>query len=170
MKLDLVIIPVTPREIVVSDFSWLPEADGVVVSEPKAMITVMKDGDMKVVVNGNLQFAAELSCDRCGERFSSNVDVTFTYFFRHGVDARFQEDEVELTEEDIDTVYLEEPSIDIHEILQEQFYLGIPESRICRQNCQGLCHRCGAPLSENGCKCEKDLSDSPFAILAKLKK
>ncbi len=170
MKLDLVAIPVTPRKIVVSDFSWLPKADDILISQAKAVLTVVKDGDMKVVVNGNLQFVAEFSCDRCGERFSSDVDVEFTYFFKHGVDARFQEEEVELNEEDIDTVYLEEPSIDIHDILLDQYFLGIPESRLCRQDCQGLCHRCGERQSEEGCKCEPDMSDSPFAILAKLKK
>lgn len=170
MKLDLVVIPVTPREIVVSDFSWLPDGEGAGISDPKALLSVVKEGDDKFVVKGRLQFFAELPCDRCGEQFGTTVDSEFTYFFKHGVDAHFQEEEVELSEKDIDTVYLEESFIDLHDILLEQYYLNIPESRLCRDDCQGLCHRCGEPQSEKGCSCEPDFSNSPFAALAKLKK
>jgi uncharacterized protein len=40
---------------------------------------------------------------------------------------------------------------------------------ICRSDCRGLCPHCGSNLNNEECRCEKIVSDSRLAPLARLK-
>jgi uncharacterized protein len=78
--------------------------------------------------------------------------------------------EIELKEEDIDTVSLVEPVVDILDILRQQLYLSLPVRNICADGCQGLCPVCGINLNQECCTCSETRRQSPFAVLEKLKK
>ena len=153
MKLEFNTISTEPREYTVEDFSWLPDEEGVKVSTPFTHLTIFRKDDVKVIINGKLGFEAGLHCDRCGGSFKREIESEFTYLVKNEEDISFLENEKELTEEEIDTVYLQQSTIDIYDMLREQFYLSIPESRLCRENCKGLCHNCGAILDSGACNC-----------------
>ena len=69
----------------------------------------------------------------------------------------------------MDVMFLDEPLIDIFYVLQQQVYLALPDKKICKPECQGLCPKCGANLNEERCKCSTTPESSPFAVLKKLK-
>jgi uncharacterized protein len=71
---------------------------------------------------------------------------------------------------DLDTVILEEPVIDLDDIIRQQLLLALPMKKLCSEQCKGMCLRCGANLNQNACGCDGEPQDSPFAILAQLKK
>lgn len=56
------------------------------------------------------------------------------------------------------------------ELLEEEF----PFRILCREDCAGLCPRCGKDLNEGSCQCESDEIDPRLAplkdILEKMKK
>lgn len=170
MKYDINTISATPRKYDIDDFSWLPDDEPVRVLSSSAQITLFRKSELAVQVDGKLTIETELACDRCGELFQRNIENQFTYVVKNEVDTSLQEQEHELLDEEINTVYLQESTIDISEMLREQFYLTIPESRMCKQDCMGLCLSCGAPLTSESCSCQPDMSGSPFAVLQKLKK
>lgn len=77
-------------------------------------------------------------------------------------------DEIELVEEDLGVVTLSEPLLDTRPIVIEQLHLGIPMKPLCREDCKGLCSRCGADLNEGPCSCAP-LGDARLAKLAALR-
>ncbi len=51
----------------------------------------------------------------------------------------------------------------------EVIALVLPVKPLCREDCPGLCPRCGADLSQGPCGCGDARPDSPFAALAPLR-
>ena len=134
-----------------------------------AEIDGIATADDTVILKGDMLVSVEFLCDRCGIPFECSLSVDFHYHFKTGEDVSRQLREMECGEDDFETVYLDEPVIDIGEVLREQILLAVPVRKICGDGCKGLCPGCGAVLAHEACRCPLGRSDSPFAILKKLK-
>jgi DUF177 domain-containing protein len=62
------------------------------------------------------------------------------------------------------------PEIDLGAFLLELVALAVPVQPLCREDCRGLCPRCGADLNSERCTCEAERSASPFAVLRTLRR
>lgn len=60
--------------------------------------------------------------------------------------------------------------IDLGPLWLEIAALAIPVKPICRENCRGLCPRCGVDRNQTECSCKERETSSPFAALIKLKR
>lgn len=58
--------------------------------------------------------------------------------------------------------------VDLGEVIREYALIDMPMRPLCREDCQGLCPRCGADLNEGPCDCQDDEGDDRFAVLKKL--
>lgn len=170
MKLEFGSISTSPKEFFTQERSWLPEEEGFLVKNQHARITVTRTSEKSVLLNGDMSFEIEFLCDRCGEPYTAEIGSEFTYIVKDEEDETLQSHEKECTEEDIITLYLQEPILNLNDILREQFFLSIPDSRVCKKSCKGLCRLCGTPMTKSECNCGSVSADSPFAVLAKLKK
>ena len=61
------------------------------------------------------------------------------------------------------------PEIELGAYLREVVALSVPVKPLCREDCRGLCPRCGADRNRESCGCEDTRPDSPFAALAALR-
>jgi uncharacterized protein len=154
----------------VKDTGWLPVEEFVLQKLQHAEIDLLKKDTETVLLQGELSAVVEFLCDRCGEPFNYTLSSSFNYLFKTGEDTSLHLHEMECSEEDFNTVYLNEPAIDVSEVLREQVLLAVPERRICNENCKGLCPGCGAVLRYEACRCESNNVESPFAVLKNLKK
>lgn len=142
---------------------------GIVVKvKPVADVTLVLVNENTVKLNGTIRAVMDLSCARCGQPVAFELYADYYYIFRLGEDSSLIQKDVECSDEDYCVVYLDEPTIDIEEVLQEQLTLSIPDKLLCSEDCKGLCHKCGALLAADSCSCVEKNSDSPFAILKKL--
>ena len=64
-------------------------------------------------------------------------------------------------------VYFEGDEIDLDEILSTCFVLDMETKFLCREDCKGLCDRCGSNLNLGPCGCRKQI-DPRFAVLEQL--
>lgn len=85
-----------------------------------------------------------------------------------GPQGDFEPGEIELDAEDLGVLRLTEPSLDTLPIVLEQLQIEIPMRILCKEDCAGLCERCGTDLNEGPCECEK-APDPRWGALAKLK-
>ena len=77
--------------------------------------------------------------------------------------------EVELNSGDMGVVYFQGEKIDLKYTIQEQVVMGFPIRALCKQDCKGLCPKCGADLNEDLCDCDRSSSPGKFAVLKNLK-
>ena len=118
---------------------------------------------------GHVQTMLELSCSRCLEPFRLPVDAAF--------DLRYQprtentgEGEREIEEDDLSTAFYENESIDLGQLMREQFYLATPMKPLCGEGCLGLCAVCGTNLNRATCTCRREWDDPRLAVLKTLNK
>jgi uncharacterized protein len=129
---------------------------------------------VNVTLQGQVHFNIKPVCDRCGKRFEREMNLSFhryltPYFGNPDEKREAGEEEVELSEEDLNFSFYHQDEIDLSEILAEEVFLSLPMGFLCRPDCKGLCPRCGADLNWGACGCEKIKEDSPFKVLKSLK-
>ena len=59
--------------------------------------------------------------------------------------------------------------IDLAPLAREALLLELPLAPLCRDDCQGLCPRCGADLNAGACTCPSDSGDPRWAVLDALR-
>jgi DUF177 domain-containing protein len=132
-----------------------------------AKILVKQQGEGDYTLSGELQAIVEVGCDRCGRSILLRIDRDFRYDIRIGKELE-SDAEHQCSEEECETLHLDEAAIDSKVIVAEQLSLAIPVQRLCDDSCRGLCKECGIDLNEKKCKCGEMNSNSPFAILKTL--
>lgn len=60
-------------------------------------------------------------------------------------------------------------TLDITDIIREAVLADLPPKVLCREDCRGLCPRCGKNFNDGHCDCQIEEIDPRLAILAKLK-
>ena len=108
-------------------------------------------------LTGHAVARVDSRCDRCLKPITVDMDVA--------VDALLAE-EIE-DEENDEIILLEDRSLELDEVFTTECILAWDGKHLCREDCKGLCPKCGKDLNAGPCGCEKEL-DPRFAVLAKL--
>lgn len=106
----------------------------------------------------------ELQCGRCLDSFEVPVDANFELRYIPAVH-NTGEGEREIAEDDLTTAFYREGSLDVIEMLREQFQLALPMKPLCAEACRGLCPECGANLNRTDCGCSPKWEDPRLAPL-----
>jgi uncharacterized protein len=56
----------------------------------------------------------------------------------------------------------------LEDVLREQVLLSLPARTLCREDCKGLCPRCGHNLNTDPCECDPAPADPRWAALSDL--
>lgn len=76
-----------------------------------------------------------------------------------------------LYDEDVVTVIRKDQDfIDISNDVREYAMLAIPMKNLCKEDCKGLCPRCGKDLNTEQCSCETEKVDPRWLALKELLK
>ncbi len=100
-----------------------------------------------VTVKGKINFILEICCDRC----AAEVKLPFEVDMDHGLVSSLND------EENDDYILVEDMKLDIAELTSEDIYLALPGKILCKEDCKGVCSKCGADLNEGACDCKKDI-------------
>lgn len=103
-----------------------------------------------VAVRGRIRSAARLECVRCLRTFDLPIvaDVTVVAD-RAGGRGRLEAD----LEADDYMKFHDGRQLDLREEARDGLLLELPITPHCRQDCRGLCPRCGADLNDGPCGC-----------------
>ena len=122
-----------------------PRAEGIVFSEA---------GILRA--EGTITAEMLCICDRCGQEFVSVKETD--------VDAVIVQEE---SEEYPEFFALQGTVLDLQELLSTCLILDMETKFLCREDCKGLCARCGRNLNLGPCGCGKEI-DPRFQVLGQL--
>ena len=165
-------IPAEGLWLEILDESWFPDHEIARKGPVKVAIHVKKQGSKRVLLEGTLKTIILLDCDRCLESFEFPLESSFKVDLELVDKSMVTEHPIAehaCSSNEMDVMFLEEPVIDVFYVLQQQVFLVVPEKKLCKPNCQGLCPKCGAKLSSEQCRCATTPDSSPFGILGTLK-
>jgi uncharacterized protein len=111
---------------------------------------VERSGD-RVSVRGTVQSRAHFECVRCLREVDLSLDVPIVvYAERTGSTSR---EEQEQLERDDFMLFHDGRRLDLRDVVREALLLELPISPRCREDCPGLCPKCGAELATGPCGC-----------------
>ena len=141
------------------DLSDLQYGESYPVSEPVLAEGVVRNTAGVLVMTGSLHTTIHGVCDRCASDFDRFVEFPLDVVLVTELSNEENEDEWVFP--------LEGDSADLEDIVRTVFVLNLDSKLLCKDDCKGLCCRCGRNLNDGPCNCQKEL-DPRFAALKQL--
>lgn len=141
------------------DLSDLQYGETYPVSEPVQASGVVRNTAGVLVMTGALHTTIHGVCDRCAQDFEKDVDIPIDVVLVTELSNEENEDEWVFP--------LVGDNADLEEIVRTVFVLNMDSKLLCREDCKGLCCRCGKNLNDGPCNCPKEI-DPRFAALKQL--
>ena len=136
---------------------------------PVAVDFTLSPSGKELRAEGAVKTAVRCRCSRCTREFtrpiSESFDLSYSPLPKWGDVAA----EVELRYEDMDVEYYDGVRFDVNTLALERIELAMPMQYVCREDCKGLCYKCGADLNEETCLCKEE-PDARLSGLLELKK
>ena len=140
-------------------------------------VSAYRVGD-DLIVDGQVVGRVPLQCARCLARYGHELREVFRLVLEpagervpadpEGADglARYGM----CVAEELETGWYRGSEIDLSGFVHELICLALPVKPLCREECAGLCPRCGADRNAGPCGCPEPAGDdSPFAVLKALR-
>ena len=108
-----------------------------------------------ILATGSLSGQMSFRCARCLKDFEGDFDVRVRELFTHA------------PHEDGDDYPITEGVIDLEPCVRDALVLSMPFSPLCRDDCLGLCSRCGGDRNIGECACGPEV-DARWAALSSL--
>ena len=160
MRLDMSSIIDRPGESI--DFSVSVDLSDLVygtsnpVSEPVLAIGSVRNTAGVLVMKGEISTCIHGICDRCATDFDRQMELPIDVVLVTELANEENEDEWVFP--------LEANTADMEEIVRTVFVLNMDSKLLCKEDCAGLCCKCGSNLNNGPCGCQKEL-DPRFAAL-----
>jgi len=120
------------------------------------------------VVEGNISAKLKVSCGRCLEPIHNDLGFSFENAYIGSEDFT-EERETDLSVENLEVSIIDSDKIDLNEVAGEQISIELNRPIVCKEDCEGLCQKCGANLNKKDCKCDEDSGDSRWSALSDIK-
>lgn len=143
-SLDRVVIEAPAAEVGLPEAEWRGTVRG--------QLRIEKSGD-RVTVRGDVSSVAQLECVRCLRSFDFEVAAPFTVFADRRGNASSAEEEA--LERDDYMLFHDGRRLDLRASVRETLLLELPITPRCREECPGLCPKCGADLNLGPCGCAR---------------
>jgi uncharacterized protein len=118
----------------------------------------------QIVLKTELKLNVLFECDRCTSNFIATLISDYKIVYLLGNDADENDDSVDVVylPTDVSEIYLDD---DIHDYA----LLAIPMKKLCKEDCKGLCLKCGNNLNDGNCSCSNNDVDPRWLPLKELK-
>jgi uncharacterized protein len=135
--------------------------------EPPQVTGEVRQEMRAVEVRGKVNARVEVECDRCLQPI--DLPVASKFKLEYVTADNFQSlDEAELAVEDLDQTVFDGESIDVDSLVAEELLLVVPDHRLCKPDCRGICPACGADRNSTECGCDTKEVDPRWAGLKSL--
>jgi uncharacterized protein len=104
-------------------------------------------GSGRFYFSGHMSGHIDTQCRRCLAPASLDVDEDVHFLFA-------EEGVPEADEPDVYPIAARANVLDLRPAIREHWVLAAPAFVLCREDCKGLCPRCGADLNAGPCSCE----------------
>lgn len=130
-----------------------------------------------IYLEGSAEIDFEFGCSRCLARYRHAFREPFRIVLE-SVENRVPADPESAAAlarygmclgDELEAGFYRGSEIDLSGYLREVVTLGLPAQPLCREDCRGLCPRCGADRNRDECSCEQVSPGSPFAVLGALR-
>ena len=126
---------------------------------PVSLVLTNK-GKRNLLIQGRMDLTILIPCGRCLEE----VPVEFELDFEKKIDMNITEEE---RREALDEcAYIHGYDLDVDELVYSEILVNWPLRVLCKEDCKGICSRCGANLNQGSCDCDTADLDPRMAVIS----
>lgn len=113
----------------------------------------------QLLVNGETDVTIAIPCDRCLEEVSVEIHLV--------IDRKYslEEPAVQVDADAEDTDYMTGSDLDIDKLIYDEILVNWPMKVLCREDCEGICRKCGTNLNYKTCSCDRTEPDPRMAAI-----
>lgn len=120
------------------------------------ILTVENTGADEARVEGNVRFTFATQCDRCLTDVPTMLDIKFERIVT-SPDAE--------TEDEDSRQFMDGYQLDVDALVQNEILVNWPVKILCKEDCKGICPKCGQNLNTGECGCDTFVPDPRMAVL-----
>jgi len=109
-----------------------------------------------VYLDISVSFVFNGVCDRCAEEITKNMSFSLNKILVRNLANDVDYDHYIVVENGI---------LNLDELVIEEVQLFLPSKMLCRDDCKGLCFKCGKNLNYGKCSCKKEVDPRMKALL-----
>ncbi len=142
------------------DMSDVPFSGAFPLSRPVKLCGSVSNKADLVELKATISYVYAAPCDRCGVMTEREHTVTVDKVL--AVSAQ--------SEENDDILLTPDMKLDLDELIYSEVVVSIPMKHLCRDDCRGICPKCGKNRNEGDCACSEKEIDPRLSALAELLK
>ena len=128
-----------------------------VVEKSSVSFTFTNVEEGKARIQGNVKITFQAACDRC----LTEVPVTLALTFDRLVTAPDMEED-----EDVDDKsFMDGYQLDVETFVYNEVIGNWPAKILCKEDCKGICPKCGQNLNMRDCGCDTFVPDPRMAVI-----
>lgn len=130
-------------------------------TEPVKVDVNVKNVGGVLYLSGSAQCVLDANCGRCGKPLTESLcfDLEESLLYE-GSNVQVNDDE--------DIIVFSGYRFEIDEIVENYIFMNLPIRYLCKEDCLGVCPKCGKDLNAGDCGCDKQEIDPRLAALKKL--
>lgn len=123
-------------------------------------LTITNTGKKVLELVGTGGITVSIPCDRCLEAVSVEIPISF----KRKLDMKLTEEE---RVNDLDeNAYLTGMDLDVDQLVYLEVLMSWPLKVLCKEDCKGICSRCGKNLNDGPCGCAEEPKDPRMAAIS----
>lgn len=119
-------------------------------------LTAQNTGAGEAKVEGKVRLTFATQCDRCLTEVPTVLDIEFERIVT-SPDAG--------TEDEDSRQFMEGYQLDVDALVQNEILVNWPVKILCKEDCRGICPKCGQNLNMGECGCDTFVPDPRMAVL-----
>ena len=130
--------------------------DEICFTTPISFSGELRNSSGEILASGDIEFDYKVRCHRCGEEIIRSEKISV--------------DEIFSTQSSDEKYLLIGETLDLENMIIDNIRLSLPIKFLCKEDCKGVCTRCGINLNNEQCNCKEEKVDSRFEVLTTLLK
>lgn len=131
-----------------------------IIKKEPLILTITNTGNkvLKLEASGHVTIA--IPCDKC----LKDVPTDFNIALEQEIDMKAsKEDRIK----DLDEInYVTGCSLDAEQLVHNEILIHWPFRVLCKEDCRGICAKCGKDLNEGSCDCDQTSPDPRMAVIS----
>ena len=128
-----------------------------IVKSTPFVLTFTNESNKRLLIRGETEVTIAIPCDRCLEE----VDRVFPIQIEKELDLTASDGEQSMEKSN----FMAGTSLDVDQLIFGEILVSWPMKVLCREDCKGICKRCGANLNLTECQCQKTEPDPRMAAI-----